>query len=115
SEADERFRAALAIADAVGDAPIYARAALGLSATLVYGRSDAERIEALESAVERLGPDEFVLRPAAQAMLMRQLGFEPTAEAYERRQAAAAGVLEAVSRPDVSDDLLLALGQSRDS
>ncbi len=115
SEADDRFRAALAIADAVDDARLYARAALGLAATLVYGQSDPERIGALESAVERLGPDERVLRPAAQAMLMRQLGFDPSADSYARRQLAAAGVLEAVSRPDVSDDLLLALGSSRDS
>jgi tetratricopeptide (TPR) repeat protein len=114
-EADERFRSALQLAEAIDDAVLLARAALGLSATLRYGHSDPSRIAALELAIERLGPAEGVLRPAALAMLMRQLGFDPSAAAYARRQEAAGLVLEAVSKPDPPEQLLLALGAARDS
>jgi tetratricopeptide (TPR) repeat protein len=115
AEADERFRGALRIAEALDDPVLQARAALGLAGTLRYGRSDPERIGALEAVIARLGPGDNVLRPAAQAMLMRQLGFERGADAYRRRQDAAAGVLAAVTTPPLPDELLLALGASRDS
>ena len=115
AEADDEFRAALLLAEGIGDAELLARAALGLSATVRYGHSDAERVAALETAIERLGPDDDVLRPAALAMLMRQLGFDPSPRASSRRQEAAALVLQAVSRRDPPAELLLALGSARDS
>ena len=115
AEADDEFRAALRLAEGIGDAELLARAALGLSATVRYGHSDAERVAALETAIERLGPDDDVLRPAALAMLMRQLGFDPSPRASSRRQEAAALVLQAVSRRDPPAELLLALGSARDS
>ena len=65
AEADEEFHAALRLAEGLGDAELLARATLGLSATVRYGHSDAERVAALETAIERLGPDDDVLRPAA--------------------------------------------------
>ncbi len=89
---------ALGVADDLDDVALYGRAAIGLAATVRYGRSDPQRITVLDTAIARLGPDEGVLRPTAAAMLKRQLGFDPSESAFERRQQAARLVLDAVSR-----------------
>jgi transcriptional regulator with XRE-family HTH domain len=115
SEADERFRAARHLADGLGDTALYARAAIGLAATVRYGRSDPERIDALDRSLRELPPEQTALRTTAAAMLKRQLGFDQSEGAYERRQAAARVVFEAVSAPQLEPELLLALGAARDS
>lgn len=114
-EADDRFRTALHMAEAVGDTILLARAAIGLAATVRYGVAEAERIDALERALALLPPDDEVLRTMAAAMLKRQLGFELSDAAYQRRQAAARIVLDAVSVSPLSEELLLTLGTARDA
>ena len=109
------LRAALGVADDLDDVALYGRAAIGLAATVRYGRSDPQRITVLDTAIARLGPDEGVLRPTAAAMLKRQLGFDPSESAFERRQQAARLVLDAVSGEHLSRELLLSLGTARDS
>lgn len=115
SSGKERLQQALRIADEAGDPAVFARAALGLSASVRYTASDPERIDELEQAIAKLDSTEMVLRPALFATLRRQLGFVDTPEAERRRREAAAAVEEAVSAPDVSDDLLISLGSLRDS
>ena len=115
SEADRHFGAALRIADGIDDASLFARATLGRSTSVQYGTSDPERIAELESAISRLGPKEMVLRPAALATLMRQLGFVMSDAADRRRNEAAALVLEALSVPEVPVELVMSLGALRDS
>jgi transcriptional regulator with XRE-family HTH domain/tetratricopeptide (TPR) repeat protein len=114
-EADRRFRAALGLADALGDQRLFARAAIGLATTVRYGVAEPDRIALLERALAGLGPDDDVLRAMTAAMLKRQLGFDRSEAAYQRRQQAAAIVLEAVSQPVLSHELLLTLGAARDA
>ena len=114
-EADARFRAALHLAEALGDVELFARAAIGLAAAVRYGHHDIERIDALDRAIEMLGPSERVLRPTAAAMLKRQLGFESSDASYRRRQAAAQVVLDVVCADELPRELVLALGAERDS
>ncbi len=57
----------------------------------------------------------MVLRPALLATLRRQLGFVETEAADRRRNEAATLVAEAVTAQDVSDDLVMSLGELRDS
>ena len=106
---------ALETADRAGAHEVFARAALGLSASVRYGHSDPARIAELEAAIARLDPREMVLRPALLATLKRQLGFVDTPEADRRRTEASALVAEAVAGVDVADELLLSLGGLRDS
>ncbi len=113
-EGNERLRRALECAEFVGDASVFARATLGLAAGVRYGQSDPERIAELEAAIVKLGPKEMVLRPALLATLGRQLGFLDTPEADTRRKEVAALVVEAGSAPDVSDKLLISIGNLRD-
>jgi transcriptional regulator with XRE-family HTH domain/tetratricopeptide (TPR) repeat protein len=114
-EGDQRFRAALALAEAIGDRQLFARAAIGLATTVRYGVAEPDRIALLEHALVDLDPDDGVLRAMTAAMLKRQLGFDRSEAAYQRRQQAAAIVLEAVSQPVLSDELLLTLGTARDA
>lgn len=115
SEGNEYLQTALRLADENGDHRVFARAALALSASVRYMASDPQRIEELEAAIAKLGPSEMVLRPALLATLRRQLGFVETEAADRRRNEAAALVAEAVSAPDVSEELIMALGGLRDS
>jgi tetratricopeptide (TPR) repeat protein len=114
-EGDQCLRTALVLADGIGDAALYARAAIGLAATVRYGHSDPERIEILDGAVARLGADEWVHRPAALVTLKRQLGYDSSAAAYRKRQTAAELVRQAVNRPETSAESLIAIGSLRDS
>ncbi len=111
----EHLQRALEFADLAGDASVFARTALGLSASVRYTQSDPQRIAELEAAIEKLGPTEMVLRPALLATLRRQLGFVNTSEADRRRNEAAALVAEVVLAPNVSEELLISLGSLRDS
>jgi transcriptional regulator with XRE-family HTH domain/tetratricopeptide (TPR) repeat protein len=114
-EGKEHLLRALQIAEQAEDAIVFARAALELSATVPYTQSDPARIRELEAAIIKLGPTEMVLRPALLATLRRQLAWVDTPEADRRRQQAAALLDEAVSSPDVSEELLISLGGLRDS
>ncbi len=114
-EGNEHLQRGLGFADLAGDADVFARAALGLSASVRYTQSDPQRIAELEVAIEKLGPGEMVLRPALLATLRRQLGFVDTPAADRRRNEAATLVAEAVSADDVSEELLISLGSLRDS
>ncbi|MCB0998195.1 MAG: AAA family ATPase [Acidimicrobiales bacterium] len=115
AEGKAHLTRALQVADQIGDTSAFARAALGLSASVRYTQSDPERIAELEAAIERLDPSEMILRPALLATLRRQLGFVVDDRAEARRREAAAAVAAAVSSPDVSDELLISLGSLRDS
>lgn len=114
-ESDQRFRAALGLSEAIGDRRLFARAAIGLATAVRYGVAEPDRIALLEQAIAGLGPGDDVLRAMTAAMLKRQLGFDPSEVAYQRRQQAAAIVLEAVSKPILSHELLLTLGTARDA
>ena len=115
ADGNEHLQRGLEYADIAGDSAVFARAALGLSASVRYTQSDPQRIAELEAAIEKLGPTEMVLRPALLATLRRQLGFVNTPEADRRRNEAASLVAEVVSATDVSDELLISLGSLRDS
>ena len=115
AEADERFRAARGLAESLGETELFARAAIGLAASVRYGHHDLERIDVLERAIELLPADQTVLRTVAAAMLKRQLGFESSEESYRRRQFAAELVLHVVDDDDLGRELLLSLGAARDS
>ncbi len=115
AEGNEQLQRGLHLADEHGDDAVFARAALGLSASVRYSASDPQRIEELETAIAKLGPTEMVLRPALLATVRRQLGFVETEEADRRRNEAAVLVAEAVSSPDVSDELVMSIGALRDS
>ncbi len=114
-EADLHLRAALGVAEELGDRQMFARAAIALAGPVRYGHSDPDLVALLERSVDELGPDDEVLRTMAAAMLKRQLGFDPSQEAARRRRLAAEVVVDAVSRPELSDDLLLTLGTARDA
>ena len=51
-----RFRAALAVADELGDVALYGRAAIGLAATVRYGHSDPQRIAVARHGDRPPGP-----------------------------------------------------------
>jgi transcriptional regulator with XRE-family HTH domain/tetratricopeptide (TPR) repeat protein len=114
-ESDQRFRAALGLAQAIGDKRLFARAAIGLASAVRYGVAEPDRVAVLEQALADLGPGDEVLLVMTAAMLKRQLGFDPSEAAYQRRQQAAAIVLEAVSKPVLNHELLLTLGTARDA
>ncbi len=115
AEGNDYLQRGLEIAHLADDAEVFARAALGLSASVRYTLSDPQRIDELERAIAKLGPNEMVLRPALLATLRRQLGFVDTPEADARRNEAATLVAQAVLVPEVSEELLISLGSLRDS
>jgi transcriptional regulator with XRE-family HTH domain/tetratricopeptide (TPR) repeat protein len=115
ADADERFRMVLSLADVIGDRDAFARAAIGLATTVRYGQFEPEQVALLERAITGLGANSDVLRTMVAAMLKRQLGFDFSDEAYLRRQEVAAIVLQAVSQPTLSRELLLTLGTARDA
>ena len=115
AEGKRHLLLALDVADRIGDATAYARAALGLSASVRYAQSDPDRIAELEVAIAKLDPDEMILRPALLATLRRQLGFVDSDDADRWRRVAATALAQAVASPDVSDELLISLGSLRDS
>jgi tetratricopeptide (TPR) repeat protein len=114
-QADEHLRAAQELADGLGDHVLFARAVIGRTGTVLYGHSDPERVAALERSIATLEPDQHVLRISAASMLKRQLGYDRSPDAFQRRQHAAHIVLDAVTAPQLSRELLLSLGSARDS
>ena len=115
ADGNEHLERGLQCADAAGDPTAYAKAALGLAASVQYGTSDDQRIAQLESAIARFEPTEQVLRPALLATLKRQLGFVISDAAEQRRNEASAAVAAAVSASTASEELLISLGGLRDS
>lgn len=115
ADGKQHLRRALQVANQAGDAFAFARAALELSATVPYTHSDPERIAELELAIVKLGPTEMVMRPAVLATLRRQLGWVNTPEADQRRIELASLLADVVADPEVSEDLLIALGSLRDT
>ncbi len=108
-EAEDRFREAFQLAQVLDDDELVARSALGLCKSFATGEIDDERVAALESALRRLPADDVVLRPAAAAMLVRQLLFDRSPEATERREELWAEVGRIVTSDAVSPELLLTL------
>lgn len=108
-EADERFREAFQLAQGLNDDELVARAALGLCKAFATGETDEERVAALEAALARLPTDDEVLRPAVAAMLVRQLLFDRSPEATERREELWPEVGRIVTSDAVSPELLLTL------
>ncbi len=107
--AEDRFREAFQLAQGLNDDELIARAALGLCKPFATGEIDHERVAALESALGRLPVDDKVLRPAVAAMLVRQLLFDRSLEATERRGELWAEVGRIVTSDAVSPELLLTL------
>ena len=114
AEADERFRTAFALATALGDPPLMARAALGLSRSLRFGEVDDERVHALESALSRLDAGERVLRPALEIMLLRQLTFDRSPGSGTRQRQLRISVADVMDGGEPSPELLLLVGSARD-
>jgi tetratricopeptide (TPR) repeat protein len=113
-EADQHYRAALALARGLGQVTLQARAAIGLGRTLVLGQVDPERVAALEEVVDRLDPSESAMRVMVHAMLLRSLLFDRSLATTTRRNEIAGEVLAALDRPDVPTELLIDLGSVRD-
>jgi tetratricopeptide (TPR) repeat protein len=114
SEADERFRGAFALAVALDDARLIARAALGLSRHLTFGAVDPERVQALERALGHLDQDERTLRTALEVMLLRQLMFDRSPGGAAHQRELHISVAEALSTDEPPDELLLVVGSARD-
>ncbi len=110
-EADERFRSALALAVGLGDVSLRAQAAIGLGRRYPYWSIDAERVDALEGALEGLPADDgLALR--VMAMLVTHLVAGFTREQAARRDDLAAAVRKALTgQPDPT--VLRALGATR--
>ncbi len=112
-EADERYRQAQRIAEALELPELLTRAALGTSNWVRYWETDDERVELLERAIRVMDPRRPILRTALEAVLASQMAFDYSDEAVARYAELEASVSRAVSDPDLDPDLLLALGQSR--
>ncbi len=63
SEGNEYLQTALRLADQNRDHRVFARAALGLSASVRYTESDPQRIDELEAAIAKLGPKRWSCDP----------------------------------------------------
>ena len=113
-EAEARFREAFQLAQGLNDDELVARAALGLCKAFATGEVDDERVAALESALGRLPADDVVLRPAVAAMLVRQLLFDRSPEATQRRDELWPEVGRIVTSEAVSPELLLTLASAQE-
>ena len=84
-EADERFKEAMALAVAIGDPVLQARAAVGFGRRYPYWETDSGRITALEAALAELPPDQVPLRTMLMGLLVTHLiqGFRPD-QAFRR-------------------------------
>ena len=112
-EADERFREAMALAAAIGDPVLHARAAVGFGRRYPYWETDTSRITALEAALVELPAEETPLRTMLMGLLVTHLinGFRP--DEASRRDALADELSIVLTAPDATTDVLLAVGQTR--
>ncbi len=112
-EADERFRQALSLASVLGDAPLQARAAIGLGRRYPYWESDSDRIDVLEGALCALPESEQLLRLTVMGLLVTQMinGFRQ--DEAERRDELADTLAAIADDPATSAETLVCLGQTR--
>ncbi len=112
-EADERFKEAMALAVAIGDPVLQARAAVGFGRRYPYWETDSGRITALEAALAELPPEQVPLRTMLMGLLVTHLiqGFRPD-QAF-RRDALADELSSVLTAPDAPADVMLAVGQTR--
>jgi transcriptional regulator with XRE-family HTH domain/tetratricopeptide (TPR) repeat protein len=112
-DADERFKEAMALAVAIRDPVLQARAAVGFGRRYPYWETDTTRITALEAALVELPPDEMPLRTMLMGLLVTHLinGFRP--DQASRRDALADELSSVLTAPDATTDVLLAVGQTR--
>jgi transcriptional regulator with XRE-family HTH domain/tetratricopeptide (TPR) repeat protein len=112
-EADERFKEAMALAAAIGDPVLQARAAVGFGRRYPYWETDTSRIAALEAALAELPAEEMPLRTMLMGLLVTHLinGFGP--EEASRRDELADELSTVLAAPDAATDVLLAVGQTR--
>ena len=108
---DSKRRIALAVA--IKDPTLQARAAIGYGRRYPYWETDSGRVTALEAALGALPLDDVPLRTMLQGLLVTHLinGFEP--EEATRRDSLAAEVSGLLSNSTTPDDVLLAAGQTR--
>jgi transcriptional regulator with XRE-family HTH domain/tetratricopeptide (TPR) repeat protein len=112
-DADDRFKEAMALAVAIGDPVLQARAAVGFGRRYPYWETDTSRISALEAALDQLPPEETPLRTMLMGLLVTHLinGFRP--DQASRRDALADELSAVLTAPDASTEVLLAVGQTR--
>ena len=112
-DADQRFKEAIALAVAIRDPTLQARAAIGYGRRYPYWETDSGRVAALEGALGALPLEDVPLRTMLQGLLVTHLinGFKP--EEAARRDSLAAELSRLVSAPTTPDDILLAAGQTR--
>ena len=112
-EADERFKEAMALAVAIGDPVLQARAAVGFGRRYPYWETDSGRIAALESALAELPPEQVPLRTMLMGLLVTHLinGFRPD-QAF-RRDELADELSAILAAPGAATEVLLAVGQTR--
>ncbi len=112
-EADERFEQAIALAVAMKEPTLQARAAVGYGRRYPYWETDSRRIAALEAALVELPQDEVPLRSMLMGLLVTHLvnGFRP--DEASRRDALAEELSGVVAAPETPTEVLLAVGQTR--
>ncbi len=112
-EADERFKEAMALAVAIGDPVLQARAAVGYGRRYPYWETDSGRLAALEAALIELPSEETPLRTMLMGLLVTHLinGFRPD-QAF-RRDELADELSAILAAPGASTEVLLAVGQTR--
>ena len=112
-EADERFKEAMALAVAIGDPVLQARAAVGFGRRYPYWETDTSRIAALEAALAELPPEQVPLRTMLMGLLVTHLiqGFRP--DQASRRDELADELSAILASPGAAPELLLAVGQTR--
>jgi transcriptional regulator with XRE-family HTH domain/tetratricopeptide (TPR) repeat protein len=112
-EADQRFREALVLAEALADPVLQARAAVGLGRRYPYWESDSYRIDVLEQALAALGDREHLLRLSVMGLLVTQMvnGFRE--EEAHRRDELAEQLAAVADDPATDDETLANLGQIR--
>lgn len=112
-EADERFQQAIALAIAMKEPTLQARAAVGYGRRYPYWETDSGRIAALEAALVELSQDQVPLRTMLMGLLVTHLvnGFRP--DEASRRDALAEELGGMVADPETPTEVLLAVGQTR--
>jgi transcriptional regulator with XRE-family HTH domain/tetratricopeptide (TPR) repeat protein len=85
TQADDAFRRALGVAEAIGDPALAARAALGIGRLYLYGDVDPVRVETIARVLDRLDAADVVNRPALASMLVSLLEFDDRPGTEPRR------------------------------
>jgi tetratricopeptide (TPR) repeat protein len=112
-EADARFLQANHLAVALGHAQLQARAAIGLGRRYSYWETDPERIQVLEDSLAALPESEDLLRPTLMAMLVTHLIAGFNMDEARHRDELAEQVRAVAADPNVKNEILLSIGQTR--